>query len=147
MNGTPRAKADKAQLPPAAVASSFGGMVSDLLELGELQLKLLKRDTTETISRTYIAVGLVVVGLITLFACLPIGMLAIAQVLHESAELSMVMSYTIVVGLGLILSGLLVLIGYFKLKRVGNVFRRSESEFSENVKWLKASLKQGKSTN
>ena len=142
LTGSPRVTNPK-RLPPENVARSIGGMFGDLLSLSELQLKLLKRDSSEAVSRTYFSIAILVVGLLVLFACLPVGMLAIVFVLHEFLELSMSVSLIIVVATGLFLGALLALIAYFKLKRVGNVFHRSQTELSKNVHWLKNSMDWG----
>ena len=128
------------RLPPENVARSIGGMFGDLVSLSELQLKLLKRDSTEAIQRTYVSIAFLVVGLLILFACLPVGMLAIVYVLHEFAELDMASSLLIVVASGLLSGIVIALIAFFKLKKAGNIFHRSQTEFSKNVDWLKNSM-------
>ena len=128
------------RLPPENVARSIGGMFSDLLSLTELQMKLLKRDSSEAVQRTYVSIAILVVGLLILFACLPVGMLAIVYSLHEFGNLTMAMSLIIVVAAGLFLGVVLASIAYFKLKKVGNIFHRSQTEFSKNVDWLKNSM-------
>ena len=128
------------RLPPENVARSIGGMFSDLLSLSELQVKLLKRDGSEAIHRTYVSIAFLVVGLLILLACLPVGMLAVVYSLHEFCQLSMSISMIIVVATGLVSGAILALIAYFKLKRVGNVFERSQTELSKNIDWLKNSM-------
>ena len=128
------------RLPPENVARSIGGMFSDLMSLTELQMKLFKRDSSEAVQRTYISIAFLVVGLLILFACLPVGMLAIVYSLHEFANLTMALSLIIVVAAGLFFGVVLSSIAYFKLKRVGNIYHRSQTEFSKNVDWLKNSM-------
>ena len=128
------------RLPPENVARSIGGMCSDLLSLTELQMKLLKRDSAEAVHRTYFSIAILAIGLLILFACLPVGMLAIVYVLHEFAQLTMAMALIIVVASGLLVGTVLASVAYFKLKKVGNIFHRSQTEFSKNVDWLKNSM-------
>ena len=140
---TTRRVSDKSRprrLPPENVARSVGGMCSDLLSLTELQLKLLKRDSSEAVRRTYVSVAFLVVGVLVLLACLPVGMLAIVYLLHEFCELDMALSLIVVVGTGFFLGTLFATIAYIKLKKVGNMFHRSQTEFSKNVDWLKSSM-------
>ena len=129
------------KMPPARVAKSIGGMFSDFISLTELQMKLLKRDTTETVQRTYISAAFFVAGVLTLLACLPVGMLGIVYVLSEHYELDLASCFGIVVAAGLLLGVTATAIGFFKLKKAGNIFHRSQTEFSKNVDWLKSSLK------
>ena len=129
------------RLPPATVAKSIGGMFSDFIALTELQMKLLKRDTAETVQRTYVSIGLLVAGILILLSCLPVGMLGIVYVISEFLELDLALSFGVVVGIGLLLGIISALIGFFKLKKAGNIFHRSQTEFSKNVDWLKSSLK------
>ena len=129
------------RLPPATVARSIGGMFSDFISLSELQLKLLKRDTAETVQRTYISAAFFVAGILILLACLPVGMLGIVYVLSEFFELDLASSFGIVVAVGLFIGVISAAIGFVKLKKAGNIFHRSQTEFSKNVDWLKNSLK------
>ena len=128
------------RMPPENVARSIGGMVGDIVSLSELQLKLLKRDSTEAVQRTYISIAFLVVGLLILFACLPVGMLAIVFILHEFCNLDLATSLLIVVGSGLLSGIVIASIAYFKLKKAGNIFHRSQTEFSKNVTWFKNSM-------
>ena len=131
------------RLPPENVARSIGGMASDLISLSELQLKLLKRDSTEAVQRTYVSVAFLVIGLLILFACLPVGMLAIVYALHEFVQLDMASSLLIVVATSFVIGTLILAIAFFKLKKVGNIFHRSQTELVKNVDWLKSSMDRG----
>ena len=128
-------------MPPTRVAKSIGGMFSDFIALTELQVKLLKRDTSETVQRTYISIAFVVIGIIVLLSCLPVGMLGVVYVLSETLNLGLSISFAIVVAIGLLVGIVSALIGYLKLKKAGNIFHRSQTEFVKNVDWLKSSLK------
>ncbi len=116
-------------------------MFSDVISLGELQLKLLKRDTTETIERTYVSAAILLAGVLVLLACLPVGMFAAVHLLHETLDTSIAMSFAIVVAASFSVGVMVTAIGFIKLKKAGNSFRRSQSEFSKNVDWLKQTLK------
>ncbi len=131
----------KHRFPPAAVANNIGSLFGDILSLAELQMKLLKRDAAETVQRTYFAAGLLAIGALLLLACLPIAMLTIALLLREFTQLTLGQSLSIVLGSGLVAAFGAAAYGWFKLKRVGNIFRRSEEEFTRNVEWLKKSMK------
>ena len=128
-------------LPPATVAKSIGGMFSDFISLSELQLKLLKRDTTETVQRTYISAAFFIVGILILLACLPVGMLGIVYAISDYFELGWAASFGIVVAGALFIGATSTFVGYLKLKNAGNIFHRSQEEFSKNVHWLKSSLR------
>ena len=138
---SPASNSRPRSLPPATVARSIGGMFSDFISLSELQLKLLKRDTAETVQRTYISIAFVVIGILILLACLPVGMLGVVYVISDVFELGWASSFGIVVASALLIGALTAFIGYLKLKKAGNIFHRSQTEFSKNVDWLKSSLR------
>ena len=129
------------RLPPATVAKSIGGMFSDFISLTELQLKLLKRDTSETVQRTYISAAFFIAGILILLACLPVGMLGTVYVFSEFFEMDLALAFGVVVALGLVTGLIAASIGFLKLRKAGNIFHRSQTEFSKNVDWLKSSLK------
>ena len=129
------------RLPPTTVAKSIGGMFSDFISLSELQLKLLKRDTAETIQRTYVSAAFFIIGILILIACLPVGMLGIVYVISDLYELGWAASFGIVVASALLIGTISAFIGYLKLKKAGNIFHRSQTELSKNVEWLKSSLR------
>jgi hypothetical protein len=129
------------RLPPLRVARSIGSMVSDVISLLELQVQLFRHDTSEAVQRTYKAAAAMLIGSLILLSCLPLGLLAFAHLLHQSSKLSLGASYAIVVSLGLLAGSSITFFGFARLRRVGNVYRRSQEELSQNARWLKSSFK------
>lgn len=129
------------EFPPVGVAKSIGSMISDVVSLSELQVQLFKRDTSEALQRTYIGAGIVVIGSLIILSSLPIGLMALGHLLQQTFELSLATAFFIVFVTGMVLGGLAALLGVRKLKKVGNVYQRSEEELSQNVQWLKSALK------
>ncbi len=129
------------ELPPVGVARSIGSMVSDVLSLTELQYQLFKSDTTEAVQRTYLAISVLLVGSLIILSCLPVGLMALVHLVHQTTELSLGISYAIVMAIGLLFGSLIGYVGFRRLQNVGNVYRRSQEELTQNVRWLKSSLK------
>ena len=129
------------EFPPVGVAKSIGSMISDVVSLSELQVQLFKRDTSEAVQRTYIGAAVVLIGSLILLSCLPVGLMALGQLLHQTFELSLAAALGIIFSIGIFLGSLTAYFGIRKLKKVGNVYRRSQEELSQNVRWLKSSLK------
>ena len=138
-------KSQNGRLPPSAVAKSIGDVSSDVLMLIELQLKLLKLDSAETLKRSYFALSLLGIGILVLIASLPLAMIVAGYALHELFELSLATSFGFSLIVGLISGMMFVMIGWRKLSRSTNVFARSKEEFFDNVAWLKSTLKGQKS--
>ena len=129
------------RLPPLGVAQSIGSMVGDVVSLSELQLQLFKRDSTAALQRTYLGAAVAIVGGLILLACLPVALMALAYLLNQNSELSLGLCFALVSGVGVLSGGAITFFGVRKLRKVGNVYRRSQDEFKRNVQWLKTALK------
>ena len=129
--------------PPKAVARNVGDLAHDIMELGELQTALLKVDVGQW-SRQLTVPLIVLVGAAVLWlGTVPVLLSALAYVLVEFAEWSLALSYLVASLLGLAVGGVGAAFGWLKLRSSVSVFRRSQEEFSHNVRWLKQVLKHG----
>lgn len=130
-----------ASVYPPRVQKSFSKLAHDALELAELQIKLFKVDTTVAGRILWSTLILASVGFALLIAALPLVMLALAEALIEHNGWSRMEALGLVAMTGLLLSALVISIGWWKFKRCLTAWQRSSEEFSRNIVWLKSALK------
>lgn len=124
------------------MGSSFTTLAHDALELAELQAQLLKMDAKATSKRIQLTAVLVVVGLVVLLSSLPVALIAVAETIAAQSSLGIPAAYAVATVSALLLSAVLIGIGYWRLKSGITTFERSSQEFRKNMEWIKSSLKQ-----
>ncbi len=112
----------------------------DLIQLGELQLELLRTDLASATKAVRIAACLAVVAIALLIAAAPVLLLALAAVVESVWQLSHAASLAIAGGVAVGASLLLGLAGWTIGKSGMVTFSRSSDEFRSNVDWLKQVL-------
>jgi len=116
---------------------SFGRFACDLLELTELQAKLLRADARSSIRQSTGAIIVAVLGCCCLLGCLPVMVFGIAAALSSTSGLSSWLAQLVVGGC---LASVSVVSIVFALRRVAKArhhFSRSASELSRNIEWTK----------
>jgi hypothetical protein len=126
--------------PSARMGRGVGGLLHDLVELGELQTKLVVADAKEGTSRTTTPIVLIVVAAVTALAALPILLGGVAVAIAEFAQWSTGLCLLAVGGIALVLAALMAWIAISRLKGLVTTFDRSRSELACNVEWLKQVL-------
>jgi hypothetical protein len=76
-----------------------------------------------------------------LFACLPVGLIGVAEVLVAAAGWSAWAAYLVTAGAGLVISGVLLWVCWSAIRRSAGTMRRSNEELARNVQWLKQALR------
>lgn len=132
------------QSAAAGVRDGVGELLSDIVELGELQAELAMVDARESMQKAVAPVVLLVVGAVLGLGAVPVLLLALGEALHEFGGLERTWSYLISGAVGAALAGLLAWLGYRKVGDVLEAFNRSRAELSENIRWVKYALTRGR---
>ncbi len=121
--------------------AAFRRLLHDVIELGEMQVKLLTLDLKQTASKMITPTVLAVVGVAVLLGCVPVALTATAHVFVEFLQWPRSAAFGIATLIGLVLCGLMLAVAYFKFKKGFATLQRSQHEFSQNVAWLKSRLR------
>lgn len=127
--------------PTTRVGGGLAGLVSDVMSLAELQLKLFSVDAKEASARIVTPIILLAVGTVLALCSIPLGLIAIAQVLHLEAGWHPAVATAVALLIGLVLAGILAYVGYLGLRRCVQPMRRSRDELQRNINWLKSALR------
>ena len=123
--------------PVGQFKSTAGKFGCDLLELAELQGRLLKADAKSAMHKSLAAALCALIGCVCLLGCTPIVILGIAsaaayyfQIEPWIAQLSAACSFAI-------MSLAVIAIAARTLSKSGVQFKRSTEEFAKNLAWAK----------
>jgi hypothetical protein len=128
------------------VVGHFSELAHDVVELAELQAKLLSLDAASAWERIRVGVVLVIVGACVLLGSLPVVLLSLAEALAEYALWPRTAALAAAGGIGLVAAGVILGLAWYRLKTMMAAFRRSQEELSQNVAWLKTSLRRQRPT-
>jgi uncharacterized membrane protein len=112
-------------------------VAGDVVELAELQVKLLRSDLKDLIQRSKLPLIVLIVGMVAGVAALPTLTFGLAQWLAQSMDLALWTSQ-LIVGTGILsVSILFVAIAIFRLQNVVAALNTTTSELAKNFAWLK----------
>lgn len=129
-------------LAPIAVARGTGEVLVDAMTLAELQMQLAELDFYDAKQRLTGGLSLLTAGVVIGASTLPVLLVACGLALSQAAKIDLSLSLFITVGAALLVSLFVLLLGKRKLRFQGVLFQRSRNEWRQNVKWLKAMLRQ-----
>lgn len=124
------------QPPRESLRSEVVGVVADLIELMQLQLRLTWLDAQSAQERAAPALARAAVGLAIAIGAIPIALLAMADGLTAAFHLSPPAARAAVSVVALILGVLVLNRSLRVLATVGDDFHRSATELQQNVRWL-----------
>ncbi len=127
------------------VAASFTNLAHDAIELAELQAKLLKLDAQAAARNSGMSVALLVVGVCLLLGCVPVALVALAELFVAQFEWSRAASYAAAAGIGLALSAGAGAAAWSRIRTAAASLERSRNELNRNIAWIKSNLKREKS--
>jgi hypothetical protein len=128
------------------VTASFADLTHDIIELGELQAQLLMCDVKKTTREARTSLVLFAIGLGLLLGCVPIVLIALAELLIWQFEWLPPVAYAVAAIVGLLGCAATLYTGYMKIKTGFETLGRSREELNRNIAWLKTTLKnRGKS--
>ncbi len=126
-----------ARSPSQVVRGGVSDLAHDCMTLAELQVKLMKVDLKEGLSRLVAPLLMGIAGITALLASLPVLLLAIAALLQELAGMSSGVSLLLASGIGLVLAALLGGWALSAVRRSFPMMERSRTEMTYNLEWMK----------
>jgi hypothetical protein len=120
---------------------NVAGLLHDVVELSELQGKLLVHDVRSMSGNVRTALVLALVGAALLLGSLPVALTALAELLVQQAAWSRPAAYGAATAIGAVASVLLLGGAWWRIRRGLAELDRSREELASNVAWLKSMLK------
>ena len=123
--------------PVQQFRSTAGNFGCDLLELVELQGKLIRADAKLAMEKSTASARVALIGVCITLGSLPIAILGVSSGIAYYFDIETWVSQ-LLVGCGFVLAGLIVVVLAMRgLARSSGQFQRSADEFSKNVAWVK----------
>jgi len=133
--------------PPSAAAGvrdGVGDLLHDVVSLGELQAELLAVDARESVQKAVMPLVLLGIGIAAGLAAFPVLLIALAEGLVLGLSWKPPLAYVVSGLVGAALGGGLVYAAWRQAADVIAVFKRSQDELAENVRWIKYALTRGR---
>jgi len=126
----------KAEAPAATMMRNLGDCARDVIDLAELQARLLALDLKQSARRTAMMVGVGLVAVAFLLAGFPLLLTSIAILLAEAGGLSYWAAFFIATGIGFLAAAILGAVAWAIFRHI-RWLERSRSELVQNLRWLK----------
>jgi len=127
------------------VAASFSGLAHDAIELAELQTQLLKLDVQAAARNGGMSVALMVVGACLLLGCVPVALMALAEVFVARWAWTPAAAYGTAAAIGLATSAAAGAAAWYRVRSALASLQRSRDELNRNIAWIKSNLKRERS--
>jgi hypothetical protein len=127
--------------PAARLGRGMAALAHDVTSIAELQAKLMAQDIKEGSRLFRRSVICAVLGGTLLLACLPVGLIGIAEVLVATAGWTEWTAYLVTSGAGILISGVFLWLCWSAIRQSAGTMRRSNEELARNVQWLKQALR------
>lgn len=128
-----------------AFRENVSDLIHDVIELGELQTRLLMIDLSATSRGSMLAVAIGAAALVLALGSVPVLLLGIGWALVQFAEWTQTAAFA-ATGVGaLVLAAVLAWLAWRKLNNAISKLSRSRDEFATNVAWIKDALKHNSS--
>ncbi len=137
-----KAKADRPN-----VRESLTGLAHDAIELAELQAQLLKLDARAAARSGGMSIAISIGGACLLLGCVPVALLALAEVLVAQWGWSREGALGAAAAIGLALSAGAGAAAWLWIRSALSSLQRSRDELNRNIAWIKANLKRDRSQN
>jgi uncharacterized membrane protein YqjE len=112
-------------------------VLSDIVELCELQWQLLNVDGQEAKRRAVKAAIVLAVATCVALAGLLSATIGLGWLLHEQSEIPVGLAFLMVAGVALVFAVLAGVIGLRLLAKASESLNETKREFAENVRWIK----------
>ncbi len=127
--------------PPQAVIGNFAEFVHDMLDLLELQIKLLRFDLNRWVNETKLPALMLASGLVILLSGFPVAVLGLGLLLSDVGGLPRWLAIFLAAGIGTAAGGLILAGAWTMLRRRMAILQRSQEEFVTNIQSVKNALK------
>ena len=121
-------------------ASGFRRVIGDCIDLLELQIQLFSVGSQEARSKATLAAVLGVASALLGASTLTVLLTGLGFLLHEQAQLPIGVSLLVTCGVALVIVALLALIALRLVRTATAALAETKSEFSENLRWIKATI-------
>ncbi len=128
------------EAPATEIARSLSDCAHDVVNLAELQTRLLKLDMQESVRQTVAPAGLLAIGLGLLVGSFPLLLMSIAFALVNGAAWPEWAAFLLATVLGLLGGGGLCAGAWWLFRNSVTGLERSRKELTENIQWLKDTL-------
>lgn len=115
-------------------------VVSDIVDLCELQWQLLTVDGQEAKRRAVQAAVVLAIAICIALASLPSVTIGLGWLLHDQIGLSVGLSLLIVGSVALLLALIAGMIGLRILSKAGDSLDETRRELAENIRWIKGAV-------
>ncbi|HBN79702.1 MAG TPA: hypothetical protein DD473_28540 [Planctomycetaceae bacterium] len=130
----------KTGAPERRIQRNVSAFLHNVIELFELQGKLLAVDLRDSTNSLKLPAALLIVGMCLFLGMIPVFLGGLAFYLHQQAEWSLGASLMSVASLATMIAAALCYAG-FRLSASGiGLLRRSQEELKENIAWIKSAL-------
>ena len=128
------------------VVTSFSGLAHDVIELAELQAQLLALDVKSTGQNARGAFVLTVIGASFLLSSISVGLFALAELLVEKLGWSQSAADIVAALIGIALGAAALTGAWYRWQSGLYALQRSRDELSQNIAWVKSSLRKQAAT-
>lgn len=141
LNGSGNSRQSSRRDGEDSVVGHAAGVMHDVAELFELQAKLLVADSNTIARRAAFPIVLIGVGLAVLLGCTPVALESLAELFLDQLDWPRSLSFLAAAGCGVLLSVLLLSIGWWRIRHALDPLKNSREELARNIASIKRSLK------
>jgi hypothetical protein len=116
-------------------------LAHDVALLAELQARLFTADLRDAKRHAAIPSAALAAAAVVALSGIPIVLMGLAWLIAELAALPVYAGFLIVAGVVLVLTAIVALIAWQRLRRSLDAFSRSREEFNSNMRWIKMVLR------
>lgn len=120
--------------------NGFEQVLSDILDLAELQMQLLSVDSQEARRKVSKALMLASFAVPLSSAMFTVALFGIGYVLHETLEWSLGASMLTASAITALFILILVLVAFNLIRTAATAMQETKSEFVESLRWIKATI-------
>ena len=127
--------------PATRLGRGIAALAHDAATVAELQAKLVALDLKASSRFIRLSLLLGIAGGTLLFACLPVGLIGVAELLVAVGGWNEWVAYLAVAIIGILASAMLFWLGWRTLQKSSGMMHRSQEELARNLQWFKAALR------
>ena len=137
----PNAARSNGEAPRQAITRNMADLAHDVTHLAELQTRLFAADLKDASLHATVPSAALMLAATASLSCVPIVLMGLAWLIAELTALPVYAGFLIVAGAVLVLSTIVAVIAWLRLRRSLEAFSRSQEEFNRNMRWIKLVLR------